>query len=69
MALNQLAKLHKADLEYDNNGEIARAGVVIDHLLDELNGLAFYRHRPPKSLAREWFEENVQPILNEVRTH
>ena len=69
MALNQLAKLHIADLEYDNNGEIARAGVVIDHLLDELNSLAFYRHRPPKSLAREWFEENVQPILNEVRTH
>jgi len=48
---------------YDINGNIARSGNLIPNLLEELNGLAFYTQHPPKSLGREWLEENILPLL------
>lgn len=50
--------------EYDKGGQIASRGMLIPALLDELNRLPFYSALPPKSLGREWVEENFFPILN-----
>lgn len=51
-------------LEYDKDGEIARSGKVCDGLLTKLNGLEFYTLKGPKSLGREWVEEQVIPLID-----
>lgn len=61
MALNYLAGLMGHD--YDTDGEIAAAGTVIHTLQNRLENLAFYRLACPKSLGREWFENNFLPAL------
>lgn len=55
---------------YDHNGEIAASGEIIPDLLDKLNNLEFYQQKPPKSLGREWIEENILPLLsnNSIKT-
>ena len=63
MFLNYLASKHDNKLEFDKGGAIARRGQVIDELLNKLNDLPFYRQPPPKSLGKEWFEENVLPLI------
>ena len=51
-------------LEMDRDGEIASRGTVHQPLLEALNALDYY-HRPyPKSLGREWVENNVFPLLD-----
>lgn len=65
MVLNYLAQ--QAGHSYDKDGEMASGGVVIPELLDRLNSLSFYRKLPPKSLGREWFENEFLPeIENET---
>lgn len=54
----------KIGLEYDKDGEIARSGSVCKELLDALNNLPFYTQEGPKSLAREWVEKEVFPLLD-----
>lgn len=54
-------------LEFDRDGEIARRGVICKGLLDELNGMDFYRQSGPKSLGREWVETLVYPMLEHYR--
>lgn len=51
-------------LEYDKDGEIARSGKVCDGLLTKLNGLEFYTLEGPKSLGREWVEDQVIPLID-----
>ena len=51
-------------LEYDKDGEMARSGKVCEELLDRLNGLEFYSQKGPKSLGREWVENEVIPLIN-----
>ena len=58
-ALNYLA----APLPYDRNGNIARNGNIDNQLLDTLNSHPFYGRKFPKSLGREFFEENIKPLL------
>jgi anhydro-N-acetylmuramic acid kinase len=61
IVLNYLASfLHK---DYDENGMLARHGILHQPLLDELNGLEFYRREPPKSLGKEWVLSEVHPLL------
>jgi len=50
---------------YDEFGELARSGKIIASLLEQLNNLAFYAGKPPKSLGREWIEKNIFPLLSE----
>lgn len=51
-------------LEMDRDGLIAAKGCVHEDLLEKLDALDYY-HRPyPKSLGREWVEENVFPLLD-----
>jgi anhydro-N-acetylmuramic acid kinase len=61
MALNWVAALEgKA---YDKDGEMARKGVISEELLGRLNQLDFYERKAPKSLGREWFLEQLLPLL------
>ena len=50
--------------EYDKDGELARSGKVCVELLDALNNLPFYTQEGPKSLAREWVEKEVFPLID-----
>jgi anhydro-N-acetylmuramic acid kinase len=61
MALNKLAE--NLGLLFDKGGDIARKGKVITSLLSQLNSLGYYSQPAPKSLGREWFEENFLPLL------
>ena len=49
--------------EYDDNGGIAATGSLIPELLHELTTLAYYEEDAPKSLSREWLDEQFMPIL------
>jgi len=49
--------------EFDINGDIAKKGSLILELLEKLNNLSFYKQKPPKSLAREWVEKFIHPLL------
>ena len=64
MLLNHLAERHDSLMEYDTDGLVARRGTVCRDLLAELDALPFYELRPPKSLGREWFDDNVLPVLD-----
>ena len=63
MALNFLAS--KKGLAYDKNGTMARKGRINEKLLHSLNDLPFYKKSYPKSLGREWFENNFLPYLKQ----
>lgn len=62
-ALDLLA--HEAGFAYDADGALARSGVVHPELLARLNALPFYTHPPPRSLGREWFDQNVAPLITD----
>ena len=62
IVLNKLVE--SINLNYDNEGDIARSGKLNSALLKELNELSFYKLTHPKSLGIEWVEKEVFPILN-----
>ena len=64
IVINEFCK--EINRPYDKNGEIARKGRIIPSLLNKLNKLEYYKKGPPKSLGREWVEENVFPIFEKV---
>lgn len=51
-------------LEMDRDGEIAARGTVDASLLERLNALDYYARVAPKSLGREWVEQEVFPLLD-----
>lgn len=62
--LNELSsRLH---MSYDAGGAIAQSGVVIPALLAQLNNLDFYKMKFPKSLGREWVEQEIRHLLPET---
>ena len=66
--LNSLAQF-KDGMLYDKDGALARSGHIIKKLLVALENLSFYKEPPPKSLWKEWIEENVVPLLDvSIRT-
>ncbi|MBE6244221.1 MAG: anhydro-N-acetylmuramic acid kinase [Bacteroidales bacterium] len=54
-------------LDYDRDGEIARSGSIHRDLLKKLNSLPFYSMEGPKSLGREWVENEVIPLIEAAR--
>lgn len=48
---------------FDQNGETAREGKVLDRLLKKLNGLDFYRLTKPRSLGMEWVQKHLFPLV------
>ena len=64
--LNELAlKLGK---KYDENGDLARSGIINHELLEELNQLKFYQEKAPKSLGIEWINQEVYPLIKDQKT-
>jgi anhydro-N-acetylmuramic acid kinase len=63
MGLNFLCG--KMGFQYDENGNSGRLGHVIHGMLNKLNNLSYYRQKPPKSLGREWFINQIEPIINQ----
>ena len=61
MALNEIAS--HFNLSYDEDGAIARSGIVNEDLFDRLNSLAYYREKAPKSLGAEWYLNVFKPVL------
>lgn len=60
-ALNYLS--NRLSLPYDKDGLIAHSGTIDNQLLTTLNSHPFYSQNYPKSLGREFFEENIKPLL------
>jgi anhydro-N-acetylmuramic acid kinase len=58
---NHLAAL--AGYDFDCNGFLGKKGTTIISLLEKLENLDFYRKISPKSLGREWVENEVFPLL------
>ena len=54
--------------KYDENGNIAKSGIVDTEVLEKLNNLDFYTLQPPKSLGVEWVNELVFPLLERIST-
>jgi anhydro-N-acetylmuramic acid kinase len=63
--LNTMAQ--RLGLEFDRNGEIASVGNIIPELLEKLDSLPYYNTNPPKSLGREWTEQNIFPVLDRLQ--
>ncbi|MEP7168884.1 MAG: anhydro-N-acetylmuramic acid kinase [Bacteroidota bacterium] len=64
MALNYLAA--EAKLNYDKNGSLATKGKINNELLNKLNALDYYRKHPPKSIGKEWFLKNCEPLISDT---
>ena len=54
-------------MEYDKDGLVARSGSIDRQLLEKLNSLPFYSQSGPKSLGREWVENEVIPLIEAAR--
>lgn len=63
MGLNYLAG--KAGKKFDRNGELSRKGEVNQKMMKQLDRVysKTQEHRP--SLGREFFEKNIQPVLDQ----
>ena len=61
MALNLLAR--KLGQPYDKDGSVASSGKVAEPLLSRMNTLGYYAQPAPKSLGKEWFVSQFQPLL------
>lgn len=59
--MNEITR--KSGLEYDDKGGIARGGQIDKALLDTLNQLGYYKKQGPKSLAKEWLDQEFWPLL------
>lgn len=53
--------------DYDTNGEFGKQGIVHTDLLHKLQSIPFFTLSPPKSLGREWVEQEIFPILESYR--
>ncbi|MGW9686808.1 anhydro-N-acetylmuramic acid kinase [Flagellimonas sp. 2504JD1-5] len=61
MPLNYITQ--KIELDYDENGKMARSGKLDMELLQQLNLLEYYRLPYPKSTGYEWFTEKIVPLI------
>ena len=62
LILNYFAQ--KLGHEYDDQGLLARGGTCDESLLKALNDIEHYDFNPPKSLAREFAESKLLPLLS-----
>jgi len=62
IVLNHLAKA--LNMEFDKDGKVAKRGKVDEKLLKQLNALNYYSNSAPKSIGREWVEEEFLPLID-----
>jgi anhydro-N-acetylmuramic acid kinase len=67
MALNSLIK--EIGHEYDANGDLATRGIAQSDMLNDLNDLDYFKKTGPKSLGKEWFENEFEAILKIYRDY
>jgi anhydro-N-acetylmuramic acid kinase len=60
--LNELAR--QKGNPYDQDGRIGASGSIHESLLLKLNNLNYYHQKPPKSLGREWVDNQIIPMLS-----
>jgi len=63
--LNRIAR--EFDLEFDEDGKIAEKGKIDYDLLADLNNIDYYNQKYPKSLGREWINQNFWSIVRECK--
>lgn len=63
LVLNHLAQQHDPALSFDAGGALASTGRVDASLLAALERLSYYQLAPPRSLGREFFLEQLLPLL------
>lgn len=63
IVLNHYAEKFGSD--FDEDGKLARSGVLDLELLQKLNSLSYYSQGPPKSLGLEWVKKEIFPLLME----
>lgn len=54
---------NQAGLDYDDKGKLAQSGKISESLLKELNSIAFYSKKHPKSLGFEFVKTLVLPMI------
>ncbi|MDR2011165.1 MAG: anhydro-N-acetylmuramic acid kinase [Bacteroidales bacterium] len=54
-------------MEFDNEGKIAASGTLNRSLLEDLNSLEYYSRTAPKSLSREWVDNELLPVVNHYK--
>lgn len=59
--------VNKLGNDFDKDGLLGEAGKTDRELLDHLNQISYYEKLPPKSLSREWVEEEFLPYLNNYK--
>jgi anhydro-N-acetylmuramic acid kinase len=62
IVLNRIAS--RLGLELDKDGVIARSGKVDMDLLEQFDNLGYYKQKWPKSLGREWLEQEFLPLAD-----
>lgn len=65
IALNQVTQ--QIGKDFDANGQLAKTGQINQELLNKLNSLYYYEKTPPKSLGREWYEQEFLPLVRECK--
>ncbi|GGE03767.1 anhydro-N-acetylmuramic acid kinase [Psychroflexus salis] len=61
IVLNYFAE--KLGVNFDEDGAIAKANKHDDALLEDLNRRTYYAEKSPKSLGKEWVEDEFLPII------
>lgn len=62
--LNELARRADPELAYDDGGALARGGSLVPRIYEALEAQPFYQLYPPRSLGREWIEDEILPALD-----
>lgn len=65
IVMNTIAE--KKGKPFDENGAMAKEGMLSGYLLNEFNQLGFYKMIPdsPKSLGKEWVIKNINPLIEQ----
>ncbi len=66
MGLNYLSAKLGLKKGYDDRGTLASSGETAPQLLELLNQNLYFNTLGPKSLGREWFEKEQEPILEKA---
>ncbi len=61
IVLNYLC--HYLNLEYDNDGQIAKHSTIDTALLQELNSIPYYTNNEQQSLGKEFVKQYIFPLL------
>jgi len=51
--------------DYDDGGQIAAKGQVVNTLLQEVNSIPYFSQKPPKSLDNQWVAQNLTKVYFE----